>query len=201
MPQIIPYETVLAVMTGRGFRCNYYNGGAFGFTGPAAADVRYVGWVGPEDPTLRPAAALAARQVPPPFEENLATLLARACGADGVLGDRGRAWVMPMSHWAFELDYGSRDWMPGALADVGIDPTALEGLTNAAAIEFDLPAEVEPLRRFVRSLLTNLQASDFMLAFTDHPVLCTLHHHKQLWWTTTDPGVLERLEGLARETP
>jgi hypothetical protein len=61
MPRIIPYETVLAEMTARGFRCHYYNGGAFGFAGAAGEQVRYLGWVGPEDPTLRPAAGRARR--------------------------------------------------------------------------------------------------------------------------------------------
>jgi hypothetical protein len=105
---------------------------------------------------------------------------------------------MPMSHWAFELDYGSREWMAGALAEVGVDAGPLEGLTSAAAIEFDLPGEVDGLAGFARALLTNLQASDFMLAFVDHPVLCTVHHHKQLWWVTTERGVIEKLEGIVR---
>ena len=43
-----------------------------------------------------------------------------------------------------------------------------------------------------------LLSSDFMLAFLGprQPVLCTLHHHKQLWWTTTSPDAIAALEAM-----
>jgi hypothetical protein len=188
MPTIVPYDQVTAQMLAQGYKCNYYNSGAFGFADRAAA-VRHLGWVGPEDTSIRLEAIAMARQVPPPFEENLSAKLAKVTAAHFP----GPVWAMPMSHWAFELDYGSREWMPAALADVGIEAAALEGLTNAAAIEFAV-TEGDALRRFTRNLLTNLQASDFMLALVGRPILCTVHHHKQLWWTTTDPAVIEAVE-------
>jgi hypothetical protein len=40
----------------------------------------------------------------------------------------------------------------------------------------------------------NLAGSDFALAFPGRPVICTVHHHKQLWWTTTDPEIHKTLE-------
>jgi hypothetical protein len=41
----------------------------------------------------------------------------------------------------------------------------------------------------VAALLENLRMSDFMLAFPGRPALCTIHHHKQLWWQTTDAAL------------
>jgi hypothetical protein len=194
MPTIVPYDHVTARMLAQGYKCNYYNGGAFAFA-DRAAPVKHLGWVGPEDTTIRLEAIAMARQVAPPFEENLAALLASVTAAHFP----GPVWAMPMSHWAFELDYGSREWMPAALADVNVDAAELEGLTNAAAIEF-AQAEAGALRRFTQALLTNLQASDFMLAFVGRPILCTVHHHKQLWWTTTDASVIDAVEAAVAPT-
>ena len=42
------------------------------------------------------------------------------------------------------------------------------------------------MESLIASLLGNLRTSDFMLAFPGRPALCTVHHHKQLWWQTTD---------------
>ena len=55
MPWIIDYDIVLAQMRQQRLKCLYYNGGAFGFSDPAA--VKTVGWIGPEDSTIRPAAS------------------------------------------------------------------------------------------------------------------------------------------------
>jgi hypothetical protein len=49
------------------------------------------------------------------------------------------------------------------------------------------------MESLVSQLLTHLRTSDFMLAFPGGPVLCTVHHHKQLWWQTTDAGLHEAL--------
>jgi hypothetical protein len=51
MPWIIDYETVTEQMRGQQLKCNYYNSGAFGFADPAG--VRHLGWIGPEDPSIR----------------------------------------------------------------------------------------------------------------------------------------------------
>ena len=29
-------------------------------------------------------------------------------------------WVLPKSHWAYELQFGSHEWMPGLLREVGV---------------------------------------------------------------------------------
>ena len=193
MPSIVPYDQVTARMLAQGYKCNYYNSGSFGFADRDARE-RYLGWVGPEDTSIKLDSVAMARQVPPPFEENLSRLFVSAWAAHFP----APVWAMPMSHWAFELDYGSREWMPAALSDIAIGAAQLEGLTNAAAIEFAV-GERDALQRFVRALLTNLQASDFMLAVVGRPVLCMVHHHKQLWWTTTDPAVIEALDAAVAD--
>jgi hypothetical protein len=187
MPWIIDYNMVVEQMRSQKLKCNYYNSGAFAFADPAGA--RHVGWIGPEDPTLRPAAREAARAVPPPYEENLA----RLCTQTWQKHFPGRVWAMPMSHWAYELSYGSRDWMPALIEHIDLDPGLLEGRNNAAAIEFSAD-ESHHFEHFTQRLLEMLLGSDFMLAFVGRPILCTLHHHKQLWWSTTDGDVAAILE-------
>jgi hypothetical protein len=189
MPWIIDYDIVTERMREQRLKCNYYNSGAFGFADPAG--VRHLGWIGPDDPTIRPAARAFTRPVPPPYEQNLADRFVRAWREHFP----GRVWAMPMSHWAYELDFGSRDWMPALIEHIGVDPGLLEGRNNAAAIEFG-PADAEHLHHFVKRLLENLMSSDFMLAFVGQPILCTLHHHKQLWWTVRGDEVIEKLESI-----
>jgi hypothetical protein len=126
-----------------------------------------------------------------PYEPNLAALLVRAW--TDILP--GRIWVMPASHWAYELDFGSKQWLPPLLEAIGIDPGLLQTRTTAAAIEFT-PQESPALEHFVTRLLEMLSVSDFSLAFPHRRMICSLHHHKQLWWTSADEeasGALERL--------
>ena len=184
MPCIIEYSAVLEQMTSQQFKCHYYNSGAFGF--PESANARTQAWIGPEDPTIRPAAQLLTRQVAEPFEATLAKMATRLWQEQA----RGRLWVMPKSHWAFELGHGSREWMPALIESLGLDFAMLENRTNAAAIEF-AEDEAEPFERLVSGLLTLLHGSDFMIAFPGRPILCTLHHHKQLWWSSTDDAFVE----------
>jgi hypothetical protein len=187
MPWIIDYDTVVEQMRKQKLKCNYYNSGAFGFADPVG--VKHLGWIGPDDSSIRPAAREFARAVPPPYEANLADRLTRAWLAHFP----GRVWAMPMSHWAYELDYGSRDWMPALIEHIDLDPGLLQGRNNAAAIEFSVD-EAHHLKHFAQRLLEMLMSSDFMLAFVGQPTLCTLHHHKQLWWSTKDDAVLTALE-------
>jgi hypothetical protein len=182
MPWIIDYQLVQEQMRRQHLKSLYYNSGAFGFSDPAA--VKVIGWIGPPDSTLKPAAAALARPVLPPYEQNLARHLTE------LWRDHlpGKAWVMPMSHWAYELDFGSREWLPSALERLDLDPGHLQDRANGAALEF-APEESERFSFFAERLLEMLSQSDFMIAFPDRPVLCTVHHHKQLWWTTTDEAI------------
>ena len=61
------------------------------------------------------------------------------------------------------------------------------------------PDEAPRLVYFAQRLLEMLLGSDFMLAWLDHPVLCTLHHHRQLWWQTTDPRIEQALEQAVQQ--
>ena len=190
MPWIIDYDVVVEQMRLQKLKCNYYNSGAFGFVDQA--NVKNLGWIGPDDPTIRPAARAMTRAVPAPYEKNLAEL----CTKVWLEHFPGRVWAMPMSHWAYELSYGSRDWMPALIEHLDLDPGLLEGRNNAAAIEFSVQ-ESHHFTHLVQRLLEMLLGSDFMLAFVGRPILCTLHHHKQLWWTTKDEAVVAALEGMA----
>ncbi len=187
MPRIIDYEIVLQRLTGEGLKCHYPNGGAFGFD--AGAEVR--GWIGPADETIKPAARELARRVDEPYEANLAAAAVRAW-QEYLPGD---VWVMPAAHWAYELNDGSRDWLPEAVEKLGLDSRLLKDRNSAAAIEFS-SAETVALQDFAQRLLERLAQSDFTLAFAGRKTVCTVHHHKQLWWVTADPRLVGGLDGL-----
>ena len=186
---IIDYADVLARMREDGLESLYHNSGAFGF--PSHASPRHVGWIGPPDPTIRPAALAFARQVPPPYEQNLAELTARAWREHVP----GPLWVMPKSHWAYELDFGSSRWMPRLLEQLGLDPTSLQARHDGTALEFPSQHD-DAFTGFVAGLLGNLVGSDFALAFPGRPVVCSVHHHKQLWWSTTDDRLHALLDAI-----
>ena len=86
--------------------------------------------------------------------------------------------------------------MPDALRAIGIDPAPLTPRNDAIAIAF-APGERGGFVQFVRALLTHLLGSDFAVAFPGRRTVCTVHHHKQLWWTTKDPAAVAALEAMA----
>ena len=189
MPRIVEYPLVADEMLGLGMESLYHNSGAFGFPRGTASET--VAWIGPPDETIRAASRPLTRAVPPPYERNLAAL-ARAAWETHL---PGRAWVMPKSHWAYELDFGSAEWMPAVLRGLGLDDEYLTRQNDGSAIGF-APDEADAYARTVEQLLANLRGSDFTLAWPGRPVVCTLHHHKQLWWTTTDATLAAALRGM-----
>jgi hypothetical protein len=189
LPHIIDYPTVRDTLLAQGLISLYHNSGAFGF--PESASPQHLGWVGPPDPTIRPAALALARHVPPPFERNLAELAAVAWQQHLP----GVAWVMPRSHWAYELDFGSKEWMPGLLQSLDVDPDALITRNDGTALEFETK-ERDRFVGLIEGLLGRLLGSDFALAFPGRPTICTIHHHKQLWWTSTDASITAALDRL-----
>jgi hypothetical protein len=191
---VIDYPLVLDALRERGMRCVYYNGGAFEFVD--ASTVHLAGWVLADDPTLRPAARAVARLVHPPDDE---TLVRRFLSAWRRLANP-RVWVMPASHWAYELDFGHADALPPLLDAIGVDAGQLQPRTNASAIELG-GEEEHALERLLLGLLSSLHGSDFTLAFPDLPTLCTVHHHRQLWWRTADPDVAAVLRSLDETVP
>ena len=189
MPTIIAYPLVLAQLESRGMRSLYHNSGAFGFAPDMT--VHAVGWVGPDDPSIREAARPLARAVAPPYERNLVAGLLRAWTETSP----GPVWIMPKSHWAYELEFGNTGWLPAALSCAGVDAAVLAGRNDASAIQFE-PAEAGIFARLAEEILENLQGSDFAAAWPGRPVSCTLHHHKQIWWMTTDDAVLAALHAI-----
>ena len=193
MPRIIDYSLVTEAMGRGGFVSLYHNSGAFGFA--EGVTTGSVGWVGPADESIRPAARPLVRHVPPPFERNLAELAAVVW----LTHLPGPVWVLPKSHWAYELDFGSRDWMPDVLTAIGIDPSPLALRNDGSAIELE-PGERDRFVHLVEALLGRLVGSDFALAFPGRSVMATVHHHKQLWWTSADEQVLAALDRLVPPT-
>ena len=188
MARIIEYQTVLQRLTAQGLRCHYPNGGSFGFAPEAKTFVR--GWIGPPDPSIRRSMQDVIRAVAVPYERTLAELAARAWEHDLP----GEAWLMPAAHWSFELRHGNGDWLAELIQSIGLDPELLAQKTDAAAIEFSPPAA--PLRQVLERLLQRLLVSDFCIAFPRRGTVCTVHHHKQLWWVTTQRPVIDALDRL-----
>ena len=187
--KMVDYADVTAQMTADGMRSLYFNSGAFGFAADQAVHTR--GWICSPDNSIREAARPFVRKVTPPDEATLARLATRAW-LEHLPGD---VWVLPMSHWAYELDFGSVEWMPEMLAAVGIDFGVLKARTSGDAIAFATD-EGSPFAAALEQLLRRLKLSDFALAFPGRAVRCTVHHHKQLWWQTSDVNVIARLDEL-----
>jgi hypothetical protein len=188
MPTVIDYANVLKQTQSQDFRSLYHNSGAFGFA--RGADVKYAGWIGPPDETIRPEARPLIRQIDPPYVLNLVDRLINLWQTHLP----GPIWFAPMSHWSFELDHGSKTWMPQLLHDIQIDPVPLTHLNTAPALQF-AQSESDLVRRCATGLLENLKSSDFAVLFPDKPLIGTLHHHQQLWWTTTDPDLHAAIRG------
>ena len=106
MPRIIDYPLVVDRMARQRLVSLYPNSGAFGF--PPEAGAASLGWVGPGDASIRPESRPLTRRVAEPYETTLAALATRVW-QEQLSGTP--VWVLPKSHWAYELSYGSRDWM------------------------------------------------------------------------------------------
>lgn len=192
MPRIVDYSDVLARMTSDGYRSLYHNSGAFGFSPGRETFAR--GWIGSADATIRPEARALVRSIPAPYEHNLAALTTRVW----LEALRGSAWVMPKSHWSYELDFGSKTWMPRLLNDIGIDSHLLMARNNAAALEFS-PSESPAFFRLLEGLLQHLLGSDFALVWPGQEILATAHHHKQVWWISSSVNLVKGLDAIVPE--
>jgi hypothetical protein len=173
MPAIVDYDNVKQRMAERGYVSLYHNSGAFGFS--PETTIQTVGWIEADDPTIRDAARSLTRHVP-----SIVQLL------PGVLNRlNSDVWLMPKSHWHYEMHFGNRELLEEIL------PVAINLLrerNDGSAIAF-ARSEYAKLIEITRRLLNGLRGSDFMLAFPDANTLCTIHHHKQLWWQTTDVSI------------
>lgn len=189
MPWIIDYPIVLDRMRELKLRSVYFNSGAFGFA--VGEGVQIVGWLGPDDPTIRPDLPAKLIRVAEPYESSLSRKLCQtwAKSLDGP------AWLMPAAHWAYELDFGHGNWLGPLLESIDIDPGLLQDRPNGSAIEF-ASKDREKFERVIESLLLHLTASDFKIVFPHHRHLVTIHHHKQIWWQTTDETLAQRLSDV-----
>jgi hypothetical protein len=194
MPFIVDYPLVLADQTSAGLKSLYYNSGAFGF--PNGVETTSIGWIGPADDTIRPAALPLVRTVSEPYPATLAKLLATVW-QERLPGD---IWIMPKAHWAYELDFGNKGWLPDVLRSIGVDPAILIPRSNGAAVAFKLD-EVQPLVTLVEALLGQLTGSDFAAAWPGRRVACTIHSHQQLWWTTDDADLIADLDRRVPRQP
>lgn len=190
MAKIVDYPVVVETLVQAGLECLYHNSGAFGF--PRNAETHSVGWIGAFDSTIRPAALPFIRSVSRPYEANLAQC-ARKIWQEQF---RGPLWLMPKSHWHYELEFGNRQWLPSTLQQVGITAADLAHRNNGSAIEFDA-TEADVFAATLQEILRNLRGSDFMLAWPGRPVVCTVHHHQQLWWTSTDAELIKQIAAAA----
>jgi hypothetical protein len=189
VPRIVEYSAVVAQTERQGLVSLYYNSGAFGFADSVTTHA--VGWIASEDPSLRPAARPLTVVVASPPEATLARLATRAW-LEMLPGD---VWLMPKANWAYELDFGSAAWMPQLLRDNGVDVPAIESRHDGSALAF-APNDSPAFAAIVDGLLTHLLGSDFQLMFPGRDVVCTLHHHKQLWWTSPDETLIARLRAM-----
>jgi hypothetical protein len=170
VPRVVDYEIVKQTMAQRGFVTLYHNSGAFGFA--SATEVWNAGWVEAEDSTIRETARALAQVVPSMTEKFANTL-------EQLPGD---VWLMPKSHWHYELHFSNRELLESLLP---VDAELLRDRNDGSAISFSAD-ERSALVDVVRRLLQGLRGSDFILAFIDARTLCTIHHHKQLWWQTAN---------------
>jgi hypothetical protein len=183
MPRVIDYQIVQERMKEAGYLSLYHNSGAFGFA--SSEGVRMFGQIGPDDPTIRDSVCQFIQQVPPPYVSNLVERLGRDCEKLATT-----VWLMPKSHWYYELHFGNRESLESLLPRLGIDAAMLRERNDGSAIAF-LSSEFDLLKLAVRELLERLKGSDFALVFLDAATLCTIHHHKQLWWQTKNPIVTQ----------
>ena len=98
---------------------------------------------------------------------------------------------------------GHPELLESLLPEIGIDAALLRERNDGSAIAFAVD-EDEMLRRAVARLLEGMRQSDFLIAFpdasADRPAVCTIHHHRQLWWQTTSGELIALLENQSTQS-
>jgi hypothetical protein len=191
MPRVVDYAMVVEKLVARGLVSLYHNSGAFGF--PRGTDVNMLGWIAADDASLRAEVRPLARRV------DAAELPGKFIAArERFAGD---AWLMPKSHWHFELQDGHPQLLAALLPELGIDPATLRERNDGSAIAFSRD-EDDLLRHAVARLIDGMRQSDFSIVFPDADALAvvTLHHHKQIWWQATDAALIARLDAQSTQS-
>jgi len=181
--RVIDYAEVLKQAASDGLRCVYPNSGAFA----PAGKHEIVGWLGAADATIRADLAARAVKCPPPYPQNLAGWFRR------VWEPMNRpAWLLPKSHWAYELGHAHQDWLIDRLTSLGVNVAELAQHTDAPALAFEA-GEAGVLTDLISLLLEHLKTSDYAILLPGLSVVVTLHHHQQLWWQSGDADVNDLL--------
>lgn len=191
MAAIVDYAIVLQTLTAQGLKCLHYNGGVFGFL--QDTPVRHVGWLTGDDPTLTAVARASAHLVSPPTSSTLSRGLIETWTSNLA----GPLWILPGSHWAYELTYGGQKKLADLLNRLSIAPDSLSNRTTADAIAFEL-SDIEPAMAFCTHLLDLLNVTDFTAIWPQSRVTALLHHHRQIWWTLPENWQNEAAESVSR---
>jgi hypothetical protein len=189
MPYLLDYKHAVAKLTAGGFISLYHNSGAFGF--PQSANVHTIGWTGAADETIRPEMAPMIRRVVEPYGATMARLAQLAWTSHLP----GECWLSPKSHWHYEMHYGNRHLLEELLPLVDVNPAAVADRNDGSPVVFT-PPETDAMFDTVFRLLGGLISSDFQLTFPTRATVCTVHHHEQLWWQTTDAAVVGGIDSI-----
>ena len=190
MPYLLDFKFALKQLTGAGFVSLYHNSGAFGF--PPTATVHTIGWTGDADESIRPEMQAQIRKVSEPYAPTMARMAQHAWTAH--LG--GECWLTPKSHWHYEMHYGNRALLDEVLPTVDVNPASVLDRNDGSPVVFT-PAEGDAMFQTVLAVLQGLRSSDFQLTFPTRAMVCTIHHHEQLWWQTTDAAIAHVIATLA----
>ncbi|MEM1012139.1 MAG: hypothetical protein AAGI46_07955 [Planctomycetota bacterium] len=170
---IVPYRSVLEEAESLGLECVYPNGGSFAPVGEAW---HVAGWITGDDVTVRPAFADRVRRL------DVDELPAFLAGAVEWLTTQP-TWLMPVHHWAAELDHGSTS---DGRSTADLFPDELAGRTVADAVV--LP-DARAVFELAEVLLPRLWKTDFTLMLPGVKAYALLHHHGQVWWRCADEEV------------
>ena len=175
---MLELDQLKALLAEHGIEPWYPHSGRFDFTpGPS---VHRRCWLVDEDPSIHPDLRGGCRYAADLSEaaECVATYLSTLVGQ--------RWYLVPHVHWEHELlDHCPDVWREVfTLADQPVDDPML---TSANAVVIN-PTGVA-WERLIVTLLTGLTQADALL-LTDAPLIVKIHHHRQVWLSTTDPALL-----------
>lgn len=194
MAEVVDYGRVQAELGGKGLRCLYHNSGSWGFGDPTK--VRAVGWILADDVTLRPGAREVARVL-----DGIDELVTGVMSTWERVG--GDLWLLPGSHWAYELDFGTPA-MEAVLHRWGVKGAeGLVGRNDGSAVRFGLSGGVDGVDEaaaagILKELLGCGTTSDYQIVFPSLPLTGIAHHHVQVWWQTEDTELAGWLSGFGK---